>query len=135
VELQAEATWVQWNANKFCLPPVEERLEAASVDATSGGAKKNGRIQDTHYLGDAQWEYSRRVAKLAGIYDDSVEAYIATNKQIYDCAGKARADLQPGGPDTYRSLVFQRDQNKGTFSVKAPAGNEVSVEISRAVSQ
>ena len=135
MELQAEATWTQWNRNKFCLPPIEERLKSASVDATTGGAKKNGRVQDTHFLGDDQWDYSRRMAKLAGIYDDSTEAYIATNKQIYDTAGKARKHLPPGGPDTYRSLVFQRDENSGTFNVKVPVDEKVATESQRTISQ
>ena len=74
-ELQAEAVWAQWtNRKQFQLPPVEERLEAAAKDAVSGGAKSNGRIQDTHYLGSAQWEYCRWMAKLAGLYDETTRS-------------------------------------------------------------
>jgi hypothetical protein len=79
-ELQAEATWAQWNKTTCVLPTLDERIEAAAADAVGGGAKVNGKIQDTHYLGDAQWDYCRDMAKMAGIYDDKMEDYIATNK-------------------------------------------------------
>jgi hypothetical protein len=77
-ELQAEAVWAQWEHPG--LPNRKERLEQAETDAKLGGAKEVGRIQDTHHLGGAQWDYCRKLAKLAGIYDDSLESYIATNK-------------------------------------------------------
>lgn len=124
MELQAESTWAQWQPHRFQLPPIEERLQQAFVDARKGGAKMNGRVQDTHYLGDAQWEYSRQLAKLAGIYNDEIEAYITVNKDIYDAAGHARKDLIPGGPDSYRSLIFERNQEKNAFDVRMSDGGE-----------
>jgi hypothetical protein len=38
-------------------------------------------------------------------------------KAIYDHAGTSRNDLFPGGPDTYRSICYQRDEANG-FRVK-----------------
>jgi len=79
VELQAEAIHAQYCV-KNALPPLQERIQAAQEDARSGGAKENGRVQDTHYLGGAQWEYCRKMAKLAGLLDETVDNYIAVNQ-------------------------------------------------------
>ena len=84
VEFQAEAINAQFSSalsnTSSILPPLEERLQAAMKDACSGGGKENGRVQDTHYLGGTQWDYCRRLAKLAGTFDDTVDDYIATNQ-------------------------------------------------------
>ena len=77
-ELQMEAVLNQISHNM--LPSLEERMAAAKKDAYVGGSKETGRIEDTHYLGSAQWDYCRELAKLAGLYDDKMEKYIATNK-------------------------------------------------------
>lgn len=77
-EIQAESATAQFQ--KFSLPDVASRVDEASIDATSGGAKVDGRIQDTHFLGSAQWDYCRMMAKIGGIYNDEMEGYIATNK-------------------------------------------------------
>lgn len=62
------------------LPSLAERLAQAHVDATVGGSKQTGRIQDTHFLGDAQWDYCRDLAKMANNYDQDMENFIATSK-------------------------------------------------------
>lgn len=62
------------------LPDPASRAEEAASDSTTGGAKKNGRIQDTHFLGSKQWDYCRMMAKIGGNYNDEIEGYIATNK-------------------------------------------------------
>jgi hypothetical protein len=61
MELQAEAVWAQW---QHCtkLPSTDERLQTAMDDANNGR-----RVVDTHYLGDAQWDYCRDMARLAGL--------------------------------------------------------------------
>ena len=67
------------------LPSHEGRRKSTQEDAASGGSKEGGRIQDTHFLGNAQWDACRLMAKLAGLYDDQMENYIATNKvSTYD---------------------------------------------------
>jgi hypothetical protein len=86
-ELQAEAAFKQWTLKQ---PPIEdqvmlpssheERRRSAQQDAVSGGSRQDGRIQDTHVLGKAQWDHCRVLAKMAGLYDDQMENYIATNK-------------------------------------------------------
>jgi Flavin-binding monooxygenase-like len=77
-EFQAEAIHAQYVDNQ--LPSLEERIVAAEREAGSGGSKENGRVpQDTHYLGEGQWEYCRRMAKLAGRHDQQVDDYIETN--------------------------------------------------------
>lgn len=78
-ELQAEAAWAQWQ--DWSLPLRPQRIKLAEADAKSGGeGKVCGRIQDTHYLGDAQWDYNRKLAKLAGIYNAEIENYLMTSK-------------------------------------------------------
>jgi hypothetical protein len=77
-ELQAEAAVSQLRS--FSLPDKAGRRDLALKDSISGGAKTTGRIQDTHFVGSAQFEYCRVMAKTAGIYDESIEKYISTNK-------------------------------------------------------
>jgi hypothetical protein len=136
MELQAEAVWEQL---QLCtLPDESKRMDEAQKDSIRGGAKATGRIQDTHYLGDDQWEYCKEMAQLAGLYDNNetseqVDAYISMNKAIYDCAGEARKDVLPGGADTYRSLIFRRDPTQKTFVVLDPS--KEGVPASSTVSQ
>jgi Flavin-binding monooxygenase-like len=66
------------------LPSREKRQEAASYDAVKGGSKLKGRVQDTHYLGSAQWEYCRDLAEYAGLLNEGLEDYIATNKVSFE---------------------------------------------------
>lgn len=81
-ELQAAACESQWTGAGKDFPSPSKMLEEAELDARSGGyGKENGRVpEDTHYLGAAQWDYCRDMAKLAGIYDDQLEDYLQTNK-------------------------------------------------------
>lgn len=77
-ELQAEAVDRSWRES--ILPEVVGRRAAAAADAESGGLT-NGRVpEDTHNLGPAQWEYCRRMAGYAGILDDRLNDYLATNQ-------------------------------------------------------
>ena len=82
-ELQAEAIVKQ--LQEPTLPPLSERLQAAQEDASKGGSKLQGRVQETHYLGNAQWDYCREMATLAGKYNQDMENYIATNQVCLDC--------------------------------------------------
>jgi hypothetical protein len=87
-ELQMEA-FAQQLSGRWTLPAVKERLAEAQRDAMSGGeGRLHGRVPaDTHFLGNVQWEYSRRMAAYAGLLLDNddnnssaVLDYIATNK-------------------------------------------------------
>lgn len=86
-ELQAEAVINSWlrrsnseSTSSLDLPPKTQRLQHAAEAALSGG-KTNGRVpDDTHYLGSAQWEYCRQMARYAGILDDTLDAYLNTNQ-------------------------------------------------------
>eukprot|EP00980_Cylindrotheca_fusiformis_P027839 scaffold22560_cov135-Cylindrotheca_fusiformis.AAC.50 len=118
-EFQAEAAASQ--LRKFTLPDEESRLEAARRDSISGGAKGTGRIEDTHFFGSKQFEYCRSLAKIAGIYDENIEKYISTNKAIYDHARVARTSVFPGGPDSYRSIKYQRNGNLWSVDQAEPA--------------
>lgn len=114
-------------------------MNEAEVDANSGGAANKGRVVDTHYLGDAQWDYCRDMARLAGLYDNpetakSTEAYICMNKALYDYAGQSRKSLLPGGPDTYRSLVFTRHPSQQKFDVVDPL-SELDETLEKSSSQ
>lgn len=77
-ELQAEACLEQWT-NMCTLPNLAERMQHAE-NALGGEGKTNGRVSDTHYLGSKQWDYCRRMAKYGGVYNEEVEAFIATNE-------------------------------------------------------
>ena len=78
-ELQAEAVTAQF-LHSSNLPPRQRRDEEAAHDALKGGSKLKGRIQDTHYLGNAQWAYCRKLADFANLLDEDMENYIATNQ-------------------------------------------------------
>mmetsp|Transcript_34250 Transcript_34250/g.71290 ORF Transcript_34250/g.71290 Transcript_34250/m.71290 type:complete len:560 (-) Transcript_34250:334-2013(-) len=121
-EFQAEAcrnVWLQGSTSSN-FPQLAERLEIAAHDAVAGGEGKapdaEPRIKNTHYLGAAQWDYCRRMAQLAGLYDESIEAYLKINKEIYDHAGGQRKGF-PGGPDHYRKLRYERDHTAQTWRV------------------
>jgi hypothetical protein len=77
-ELQAEAAVAQFKS--LSLPDQLSRLDEASNDSVSGGVKACGSITDTHFLGSFQWDDCRMMAKIGGVYNDDVEAFIATNK-------------------------------------------------------
>ena len=78
-EFQAEAVVAQYlkSASGSDLPDPYKRIELAEKDATSGGPN-DGRIQDTHYLGNYQWDYIRRLARLAGTEDKEIDSYLET---------------------------------------------------------
>jgi hypothetical protein len=132
MEFQAEAVWAQWQ-HCTMLPDVDQRLQEAMEDAGGGTAQQRRRVVDTHYLGDAQWDYCRDMARLAGLYHDttsstsaalpvatevSTEAYIRMNKALYDYVGRYRKSLLPGGPDLYRNLIFTRYPTQDKFEVE-----------------
>ena len=110
-ELQVEAVVAQWT-KEYKLPSLEERIILAERDASSGGPlrpRTKGRVQDTHFLGDLQWDYCRQLVQLAQLNDDEhVQEYLRTNQEIYDHAGAARKSEFPGGPDHYRSIRYSR---------------------------
>lgn len=78
-ELQAEAVTAQLLLTSN-LPSRQRRDEEATHDTLQGGSKQQGRIQDTHYLGTAQWTYCRNLADFANLLDEDMENYIATNQ-------------------------------------------------------
>lgn len=118
-EIQAEAVVSQWTmqAGSIPLPSFSERIAAAKRDAISGGPKKGGRVLDTHELGSAQWNYCRKLAKIAGMYDNAMESYIATNTAIYDRSRKERNGTAPGGRDLYRETRFRRQDKEHSFEI------------------
>jgi Flavin-binding monooxygenase-like len=89
-ELQAQAVERSWrcrdkdddhtNGDSPCLHDATLLRASAARDAESGGPLAGRVPQDTHYLGSAQWEYCRRMARYAGNLDQETEDYIATNK-------------------------------------------------------
>jgi len=99
------------------LPSLPERMEQARLDAASGGPESSGRVQDTHFLGSYQWDYCRKMSRIGGVYDESMENYIATNKALYDRSGKERKQILPGKKDKYRETRFQRDDKNQTYRI------------------
>jgi hypothetical protein len=103
--------------DSWMLPPLDVRMKAAVNDAMSGGPKEVKRVQDTHYLGNLQWDACLKYSRFAGICDDSLKRYIQTNKAIYDHASKERKHLFPGGVDSYRCNSYVRDDQNVSFQV------------------
>jgi Flavin-binding monooxygenase-like/NAD(P)-binding Rossmann-like domain len=87
-EVQAAAVERSWRRpgagadDAPVLPDLVRRMDAARRDANSGGGPGGaGRVpDDTHYLGSAQWDYCRHLVDMAGLRDESFDAYIATNQ-------------------------------------------------------
>mmetsp|Transcript_42250 Transcript_42250/g.61723 ORF Transcript_42250/g.61723 Transcript_42250/m.61723 type:complete len:424 (+) Transcript_42250:250-1521(+) len=129
-ELQAEAFAAQLLGDTASLSDplpssVSERMSEALIDKEKGGPN-GSRVQDTHFLGGHQWDYCRLMAKRGGAYDEEIENYIATNKAIYDHAGSERKALFPGGPDTYRSTRYKRDNSNQSFEILSSKVEEAS---------
>jgi thioredoxin reductase len=83
MELQAQACLYQWTHAGKNLPfAEEERMRVANEDATAGGPDGSGRVQDTHYLGNEQWKYCRRLASRFAphAWNADYEAYLRTNE-------------------------------------------------------
>mmetsp|Transcript_15424 Transcript_15424/g.18786 ORF Transcript_15424/g.18786 Transcript_15424/m.18786 type:complete len:531 (+) Transcript_15424:160-1752(+) len=123
-EFQAEAIANQilsgnddGDESEYKLPQLQERLDSAERDASSGGPKDPGRVQDTHYLGSYQWDHFRLYARYGGILNDCIEKYISTNKAIYDNSNQSRKGIFPGGPDEYRYYSYVRDDENESFRV------------------
>lgn len=87
-EFQMEAFAKQ--LQQFTLPPLSERLFDSKREATSGGEGRhpNGRVPaDTHYLGNAQWNYCHRMLRYSTNQEElrqSILDYLATN-QVCHC--------------------------------------------------
>ena len=79
-ELQMEAFANQLQQHWTGGASLPDRLAAARRDAVSGGLNTGRVPDDTHYLGSAQWDYCRLMAKYADRLDDGMEQYLATNK-------------------------------------------------------
>jgi len=118
-ELQSNAVVSQLTSKvgSIPLPSLSERVVAAENDANSGGPDSPGRVMDTHFLGSHQWDYCRKLAKISGVYNDSMENYIATNKSLYDRSGQERKGMAPGGKDLYRETRFRRNDEEQSFEI------------------
>ena len=104
-ELQSEAVLANL-LDRESFVPLEERMAAADRDAQAGGFKETGRVADTHYLGSGQWDYCRDMAKMAGLYDDKMENYIATNKVCFVRLRLCRQADQFMLPTSMHSIPF-----------------------------
>jgi thioredoxin reductase len=105
VELQAHACLHEWTYAGKDLPlTVEQRMRVANEDATAGGPGGSGRVQDTHYLGNAQWEYCSRLASRYAphAWNADYEAYLRTN-EVRACVS-AKAESQSSGLKLHRFL-------------------------------
>jgi hypothetical protein len=83
MELQAQACLNQWSREAKDLPATEEeRMRDALADASAGGPNRSGKMQDTHYLGNAQWSYCRNLAKRYAqhVWSDEYNAYLDANE-------------------------------------------------------
>jgi Flavin-binding monooxygenase-like len=83
MELQVQACLYQWtHAGKDVPRTEEERMRVANEDATAGRPGGSGRVQDTHYLGNAQWKYCSNLASRYAphVWNSDYEAYLRTNE-------------------------------------------------------
>lgn len=99
------------------MPVMPDRLKDAERDAVSGGPKGSGRVQDTHSLGSHQWDYCRDIAKISGVYDSSMENYLAMNKQLHSFSMREKKAVIPGGADTYRLTRFYIDDDHQSYQI------------------
>ncbi len=116
-EIQGEAVAEQAAMEFGGLPGREERVREADRDSRGGGPKGPGRVQDTHYLGDHQWDYCLDIAGFAGV---DVMDLVSTNKEMYDHSGGARKASKVGGKDDYRRLKYDRSESFKEWSVCVP---------------
>lgn len=65
-------------------------------------------VEKFHYLGDAQWEYFRHIARASGSDDEKQMRYIDVIEQIYNDNASIRPPY-PGAPDTYRDSEYTLD--------------------------
>ena len=128
-ELQAQAMVARLvnETGSIPFPNLEARLAAAKEDRASGGPSDGpGRVEDTHYLGSFQWDYCRKMARIAGSLDGKTERFLATNKAIYDHSGSRRKGLFPGGEDIYRGDKYVRDDEDPNGFIVQEAMSKVS---------
>ena len=65
-------------------------------------------VEKFHYLGDAQWDYFRHIARASGSDNDKQMRYIDAIEQIYNDNASIRPPY-PGAPDTYRDSEYTLD--------------------------
>lgn len=86
------------------------------------------RLKDAHHLGNAQWDYCRRLLQMAGVADPDWETAISVNEAVYNHVGPQRPQF-PGAADSYRALEFEVDHLMGRWRcVNDGAGGEVRRE-------
>jgi hypothetical protein len=121
-EFQVQAVVHQWTLSKspasadaMQLPSLSKRLKQAERDANSGGSRAEGRVpKDTHYLGDAQWDYCRRLAQYAGDYNLDTDRYISTNKvSTWSKNVLAECSCQHGGQWNENICLIDREAGDG----------------------
>ena len=62
-------------------------------------------IEKFHYLGDAQWDYCRLLAKSSGCDNERQLLYLKTMEEVYNDNVLMRPPY-PGAPDTYRNSEY-----------------------------
>jgi thioredoxin reductase len=107
MELQAQACLYQWTHAGEGLPPTEEeRMRVANEGATAEGPSGSGRVQDTHYLGDAQWKYCKTLAARYAphVWNADYEAYLRTNEVSPFVS--AQAETEFSRPKVHRLVTY-----------------------------
>lgn len=119
-EIQAAALMASWTGNSNeLLPNLTDRL-AHAADATKG--------KDAHFLGNAQWDYCRRMAQIAG-KGETTEEYWRVNQLLYDDSGNRRKSAFLAGPDEYRNVCYQRHTKSISSFPNAQARMEATTKI------
>ncbi|GMH68560.1 hypothetical protein TrRE_jg2230, partial [Triparma retinervis] len=95
----------------------EERVREAQNDY-EGMGPNHRRVEDTHYLGDLQWDYTREIGVMGGIWGEEEERRNMVNEEIYKRAGMERKKGKIGGDDGYRRMDFWRDWEKHEWGIE-----------------
>ena len=109
MEAQAECIAETVLYSEMKLPPADILSSEALKDHNSGGSKGQ-RVEDTHYLGSAQWDYLRDLAKLGGLMDDEYDTFLKVQEAIYDDAHESRMKCKKGNDD-YRGDIYTKNKD------------------------
>jgi thioredoxin reductase len=101
-------------SGRVILPSASERMALCEADKKARN-QACLRTKDAHYLGSMQWDYNRRLAKLAGVFDEELDAELRLREGIYNYSSAARPAF-PGAPDVYRDRQYSVDRERGVFS-------------------
>lgn len=73
-------------------------------------------------MGGKQWDYSRLLAREAGVYTPELEQALVVDQAVYEDVSKSRP-AYVGAPDDYRRREYHLDRQTGSWEVHLPQSN------------